>query len=95
MTPQPSYKDENLEALEYARHVVERAPGKAAEFATSFGDCGCYGDDCRTCRRVDAMYVALKAAQRCNQCGRHLTDDESIERGIGPICWGNLMGDLA
>jgi Family of unknown function (DUF6011) len=26
----------------------------------------------------------------CGHCGRTLTDQESRERGIGPICWGKL-----
>lgn len=26
-------------------------------------------------------------AGKCGRCGRKLTDDESIERGFGPICW--------
>jgi hypothetical protein len=35
--------------------------------------------------------AALKAhgiaTGSCGCCGRELTDPESIERGIGPICW--------
>ena len=26
----------------------------------------------------------------CGCCGRELTDPESVERGIGPICWKKL-----
>lgn len=29
---------------------------------------------------------ALRAAERCQRCGRRLTDEESIARGIGPDC---------
>mgnify|MGYP001294597965 FL=1 len=32
---------------------------------------------------------------RCAVCGRKLTDPESIERGIGPICWKDKMGQYA
>lgn len=28
--------------------------------------------------------------QHCGRCGRHLTDDESRARGIGPDCWGRM-----
>jgi len=27
-----------------------------------------------------------KLAGRCCSCGRELTDDDSIEAGIGPVC---------
>ena len=26
----------------------------------------------------------------CGVCGRHLEDKDSIERGIGPVCWGKF-----
>jgi len=29
---------------------------------------------------------------RCGQCGRKLTDPESVERGIGPVCDGRRIG---
>lgn len=28
----------------------------------------------------------------CGVCGRELTNPESIERGIGPVCWGRIGG---
>ncbi len=31
-----------------------------------------------------------RATGTCAICMRHLTDDESVARGIGPICWGKL-----
>jgi hypothetical protein len=31
-----------------------------------------------------------KASGNCSICGRDLTDPESIERGIGPICAGKF-----
>lgn len=31
-----------------------------------------------------------KAIGRCGHCGRNLTDNESIERGIGPVCAGKM-----
>lgn len=33
-----------------------------------------------------------KASGNCSICGRDLTDPESIERGIGPICAGKYFG---
>lgn len=29
----------------------------------------------------------VKHAGKCGRCGRLLTDPESLERGIGPVCW--------
>lgn len=29
----------------------------------------------------------VKLKHRCVDCGQVLTDDESIERGYGPVCW--------
>lgn len=31
-----------------------------------------------------------RATGTCAICMRHLTDDESVARGIGPVCWGKL-----
>lgn len=33
-------------------------------------------------------HFEVKHAGRCGRCGRLLTNPESIERGIGPECWG-------
>lgn len=30
-------------------------------------------------------------SDRCGRCGRKLTTPESIERGIGPKCWSNML----
>lgn len=30
----------------------------------------------------------------CACCGRKLDDDESIERGFGPICWKNICSNI-
>ncbi len=30
-----------------------------------------------------------RATGTCSDCMRHLENDESVRRGIGPICWGN------
>ena len=43
---------------------------------------------------VAARFEAeLVDAGRCARCGRRLTDPQSLERGIGPDCYGK--GDLA
>lgn len=34
--------------------------------------------------------VAVKHTGRCALCGRRLTDDKSIERGFGSVCWQML-----
>ncbi len=26
----------------------------------------------------------------CGRCGHHLTDDKSVERGFGPVCWKHV-----
>jgi hypothetical protein len=36
----------------------------------------------------------LSPSQHCVLCRRGLTDDESIARGIGPECWGEIMERL-
>jgi hypothetical protein len=33
-----------------------------------------------------------QATGRCSCCGRELTNADSIERSVGPICWGRLTG---
>jgi hypothetical protein len=30
----------------------------------------------------------IDVASLCGRCGEELTDPESIERGFGPVCWG-------
>lgn len=32
----------------------------------------------------------LMTDSRCTVCNRHLTDPESVTRGIGPLCWERL-----
>lgn len=34
----------------------------------------------------------LEEAERCGKCGKELTDPVSIERGIGPTCYGSDTG---
>lgn len=36
--------------------------------------------------------LTVVEADRCGVCGRELTDPESIDRGIGPDCFGKLTG---
>lgn len=39
---------------------------------------------------IKAIAEAGRASGRCAICSRDLTDDESIERGIGPVCMRRL-----
>lgn len=39
---------------------------------------------------VEEMQAFGRATGTCAICMRHLTDDESVARGIGPVCWGKL-----
>jgi len=34
------------------------------------------------------------SGSKCVRCGRMHTDPKSIERGMGPICWGKSRGDI-
>jgi len=39
---------------------------------------------------VEALQAYGRLTGSCGVCGRILEDEESVERGIGPICWGKL-----
>jgi len=65
-----------------------------------------YEDERADPKRVWAAIAALKfactgemhlqaeyaEADKCGRCGRELTDPESIARGIGPECYGQMTG---
>jgi hypothetical protein len=65
-----------------------------------------YEDNAADPKRVWAAIAALKfactgemhlqaeyaEADKCGRCGRELTDPESIARGIGPECYGQMTG---
>jgi Family of unknown function (DUF6011) len=36
----------------------------------------------------------IAASSHCLKCGRELSDPESLERGYGPDCWGELTGSV-
>ena len=46
-------------------------------------------------RHADNMHPAIKVIHhgRCAKCGKELTDEESIERGFGPICYKRVVRD--
>lgn len=56
------------------------------------------GQNVLVLERLQADPVAAAAhyghrTTTCGICGRHLEDPESVERGIGPVCWGRLQGE--
>jgi hypothetical protein len=63
----------------YAQHH----PRKAAQLAA---ECRARGDH----PHADKLHAALVALMFCANCGRPLTDPESIDRGIGPDCWQTI-----
>lgn len=38
-------------------------------------------------------YNYEKAYERCQKCGKKLTDPESMARGYGPECWSQITGE--
>jgi hypothetical protein len=44
------------------------------------------------CGEVPHRQAEITVADRCGRCGRQLTDPVSIERGIGPECYGRETG---
>ena len=36
---------------------------------------------------AERLEAALRMIGRCRRCGRGLTDETSVRRGIGPDCW--------
>ena len=42
--------------------------------------------------RTEAVAMFGHATGHCGICGRELTHPESVERGIGPVCWGRIGG---
>lgn len=54
-------------------------------------------------RRAQRLHEAAAAVahgeptgpdDRCNICGRRLTDHVSVERGIGPVCWDLVLDEV-
>lgn len=41
---------------------------------------------------VDAVLRYARLTGNCGICGRELQRADSIERGIGPVCWGRFFG---
>jgi hypothetical protein len=62
---------------------AERHPRRAANLAA---DCRARGDH----PHADKLHAELIALMFCANCGRPLTDPESIDRGIGPDCWPRI-----
>jgi len=71
----------------YTSILQEAAPGEPAAFRSkgSLWVLAKLTPAHRMTREQAAAYGSLYG--RCACCGRLLTDDLSIERGIGPVCW--------
>jgi hypothetical protein len=44
------------------------------------------------CGNADETRAIYQESSECGRCGKKLTDPVSIERGIGPECWGKVTG---
>lgn len=44
------------------------------------------------CGNADETHAEYFESNECGRCGRMLTDPVSIERGIGPECYGKMTG---
>jgi len=65
------------------RVYAENWPRKAAKLAEA---ARARGDQ----PHAERLHAALIALMFCANCGRPLEDPVSIERGIGPDCWGRI-----
>ena len=45
--------------------------------------------------RISMGFTSRGPAERCVICGRHLSDEASRRRGVGPECWGQVLATLA
>lgn len=72
-------------AREHGHLMAKAHPEKAAGYlrAVRGGDIRPTAD---ARARASGIEAELAAQQRCRECGRTLTDPESIEAGIGPDC---------
>lgn len=44
------------------------------------------------CGEADETHATYQESSECGRCGKQLTDPVSIERGIGPECYGKITG---
>jgi hypothetical protein len=65
------------------RLYAENWPRKAAKLAA---EARARGDH----PHADRLHAELISLMFCAKCGRPLEDPVSVERGIGPDCWGRL-----
>jgi hypothetical protein len=75
------YLGADLDAL-----FAEHHPRRAAKLAE---ECRARGDH----PHADKLHAALVSLMFCANCGRPLVDPLSIDRGIGPDCWGVIDPD--
>lgn len=76
--------------FELYKALAEERPAKARRYRLSIQDSleGTVGDLERARLEEALAGIAAGFAKHpvCDRCGRHLTDPESIARGIGPEC---------
>ncbi|MBE3576915.1 MAG: hypothetical protein IMX00_04420 [Limnochordales bacterium] len=46
-------------------------------------------------QQEQAEPVQQQSVGKCIRCGRKLTDPSSVQRGMGPVCWGKSLEEMA
>lgn len=81
--------------VQYARKVPTKAAGKAHERLQKSALPG-RSDEARIADRAffDGVMAQLAGQSRCLRCGKKLSDQASIERGLGSDCLAKVGGDV-
>lgn len=84
-----SFDGEDVAVLDIVTGLVRFAPGAthAAQWTVAALLSFLSGASDQLTRQAELAVVA-----HCQRCGREITDPESLERGMGPECWGERTG---